>query len=255
MSKLIIPAYEVTPPKTASQKKTQTVMDTILVTPEICKSWVAPPFQRPVRENEKVRALARELTRDGGVWPGVVTLGILDAITYLLDGQHRRAAFLMANISEGYTDVRVHYCADFADMGREFVRLNSALVRNRPDDILRALEHGLEPLQIIRQQTPWVGYDGFRRTPKSPILSMAMMLRSWKCASADAPALYGAATETIACGFGVEEAQGLCEFLTVAYEAWGREPEYQVLWGQINMVICMWLYRNMVLYFETSGFQ
>ena len=80
-------------PKTSSEKMTRTVVDTILVTPTIVKQWKAPPFQRPVRENDKVRALAEKLKIDDGVWPGIVTLGVLAGETFLLGDRDRSPAY------------------------------------------------------------------------------------------------------------------------------------------------------------------
>src|SRR5439155_2436385 len=40
--------------------------------------------------NDKVRALAEQVKADGGVMPGIITLGVVDGVTYLIDGQHRR---------------------------------------------------------------------------------------------------------------------------------------------------------------------
>src|SRR5215467_5546958 len=116
-------------PKTESEKQTRTVVDTLLVTPSIVNAWLSPPFQRPVKQNEKVRALAQELKQNGGVWPGVITLGSLKGQIYIIDGQHRKESFLVSGIDEGYTDVRIHHVDTMAEMGEEFVKLNSQLVR------------------------------------------------------------------------------------------------------------------------------
>jgi hypothetical protein len=39
----------------------------------------------------------------------------------------------------------------------------------------------------------------------------------------------------------------LIKVLHVMVNAWGRDPEYYVLWGNLNMTVCMWLYRRLVL--------
>lgn len=236
-------------PKTASEKKTRTVVDVIRFTPDTLKSWKLPDFQRPVKINEKVRALAEQLKVDRGVMPGIITLGVIDGVTYLIDGQHRREAFLISGLDEGYTDVRIHYFESLADAGEEFVRLNSQLVRMRPDDILRGLEASVSALVEIRKRCPFVGYDMIRRGPGSPIVSMSMVLRAWRGSSTDVPSPHGVATSasSLAATLTDEEARPLIDFLTIAVEGFGRDPEYSRLWGSLNVILCMWLYRRMVL--------
>lgn len=236
-------------PSTESERKTHTVVDTILVTPAIVNGWKSPPFQRPIKENDKVRALAEQLKHDGGVWPGIITLGVLNKEVYIVDGQHRRAAFLISALEEGYTDVRTHYFQSMADMGQEFVNLNSQLVRMRPDDLLRGLESSTLSLDYVRTKCPFVGYDYIRRNDSSPIISMATILRAWKGSAPDVPTAHptGLSAVQIAQSMTDQDCAQLTDFLNIAMAAWGREPEYQRLWGTLNVILCMWLYRRMVL--------
>jgi hypothetical protein len=236
-------------PSSAVEKKTRTVVDTILLTPDSVMKWISPPFQRPVKENDKVRALAEQLKEDGGVLPGIITLGVLDSKTYIVDGQHRRAAFLISGLDEGYTDVRTHFFKTMADMGEEFVNLNSQLVRMRPDDMLRGLESSLPLLARIREYCPFVGYDMIRRGANSPIVSMSAVMRQWRASSFEVPSLSasGLSSAVMAQHLTEEEAQHLINFLHLAVQAFGRDPEYVRLWGALNMTMCMWLYRRMVL--------
>ena len=232
------------------ERKTRTKSDTIMVTPEMLDTWKSPPFQRPVRENDKVRALAEQLKLDGGVWPGVVTLGVLAGQTYIIDGQHRKAAFLISQLKEGYTDVRIHHFVDMASMGEEFVNLNSQLVRMRPDDILRGLESSIPGLQKIREECPFVAYDQLRRTPSAPVLSMAMVLRCWRISANECPGgnTGGNSAAQLAKSLSDGDAEALIAFLKIAMEAFGRDPEYYRLWGALNLTLCMWLYRKIVMY-------
>ena len=236
-------------PHSASERKTRTVVDTFLVTPAIVNGWKSPPFQRPVRENDKVRSLASDLKANGGVWPGIVTLGSLGGETYVIDGQHRKAAFLMAAIAEGYTDVRIHYVESMAEMGEEFVQLNSQLVRMRPDDILRGLEDSVPLLGEIRSRCQCVGYDMVRRGPTTPVVSMATLLRVWKGSAPEIPQsnASGLSTAQLAQTLTDEDVSTLIEFLLMAQAAFGRDAEYYRLWGGLNLSLCMWLYRRIVL--------
>lgn len=235
-------------PKTAIEKKTKTVVDTIMVTPELLNKWISPPFQRPLRENDKVRALAEQLKVDGGVLPGIITLGILDGETYILDGQHRKAAFLISGLREGFTDIRKHFFDNMGDMGEEFVLLNSSLVRMRPDDILRGLESSIPSLAHIREKASFVGYDFMRsHNAAAPMASMSAVLRQWFGSSTETPNGSAMSTVELAKALTMEESNTLIDFLGIAISAFGRDVENFRLWGGLNLCICMWLYRNIVL--------
>lgn len=243
------PPLKVVPKLTTKpQRQTRTTLDTILFTRDQISGWKIPPFQRPLRINEKVRDLSNKIKEDGGVIPGVLTIGIIDKEKFLLDGQHRREAFLMSELPEGYADVRMHFFDDMAEMGEEFVNLNSQLVRLKPDDILRGLEGVNSALGKIRKKCPFVGYDMIRRSERSPIVSMSSLLRCWFGSATEVPATSGGMTASeLARAITEEEADNLIVFVNVAYEAWGRDEEYARLWGNLNLAICMWLYRRMVI--------
>jgi hypothetical protein len=232
---------------TGPQKQTHTRVDTLEVSPAKLKSWKSPPFQRPLRVNAKVEALAEQIKLDGGVIPGVLTIGLLGKEEYLLDGQHRREAFYISGLQEGYVDVRFREFEDMAGMGEEFVNLNSALVRLRPDDILRGLEGTNEALTTIRKKCPFVGYDMIRRSEKSPIIGMSILLRCWVGSAPETPTSSGSSAAQIARTFTTEDAIKCVEFLSLAEQAWGRDPEYARLWGSLNLALCMWLFRRLVL--------
>lgn len=234
-------------PKTRNEKQTHTVVDTIKVTPAIVKSWLIGPHQRPLRVNDKVRALAEEIKNDGGVWPGMVTLGQIGAKTYVLDGQHRREAFLLSGQAEGYTDVRVHFFDNLEDMGPEFVRLNSCLVRMGPDDILRALEGTYPNLHDLRELCPFIGYDNMRRNPSSAMISMSQALRWWESSRQECPSTPTYSAQQLAEKLSEEDVGNLANFLNLANDAFGRDPGYYRLWGSLNMTLCAWLYRNTVM--------
>src|SRR5262245_36659944 len=109
-----------------AERRTQTTLDTIEIDKNLARAWKAPPFQREVRVNQKVLALVDQLKREG-VLPGILTLGVLDGETYLVDGQHRRHAFYLADLPLVYADVRTHHFTSMGAMAAEYVRLNSAL--------------------------------------------------------------------------------------------------------------------------------
>ena len=232
---------------TKPQRATRTKVDTILLTPIIIKSWKTPPFQRPLKVNDKVLALAEQIKMDGGVLPGILTLGILDVDTYRVDGQHRSEAFLLSELSEGYADVRYHWFDSMAEMGLEFERLNSSLVRMRPDDILRAREASSESLTKLRDKCPFIGYDMIRRRPLSPILSMATVLRCWFASESEVPTAGGISATAAAERMTIDEADTMIGFLALADDAWGRELEYARVWSSHTLTLAMWLYRRTVI--------
>jgi len=242
--------YRIPKLQTVNEKKTKTTLEVMLVTPAQLEKWKSPPFQRPVRQNEKVKLLAEELKHDGGIWPGIVTLGILDGETYIIDGQHRKEAFQISGLKEGLINACIHYFQTMADMGEEFVKLNSQLVRMRPDDILRGLEESISGLKKIRMVCPFVGYDFIRRnTSNAPVVGMSLIIRAW-CGSSNevpSPAHGGLSAAGMAQNMDEPEYDSLIQFLSMAHTAFGRDPQYSRLWGGLNLIISMWMYRRLVL--------
>lgn len=230
-------------------KTTRTSVDTIIFTREEAGGWCNPPFQRPLRINAKVLELAKEIDANGGVIPGILTLGrvVGSPVSYLLDGQHRRASAMQTKLDAFYADVRVHTFDDMGEMGEEFVRLNTALVRLRPDDILRGLEGSTEWMRAFRKAAPFVGYDMIRRSEKAPIVSMSLVLRAWIGSSQHVPGSSMASSATFVKIVTPDESAMLMRFIQLCWNAWGREEATRRLWGGLNLTLCAWLYRRLVL--------
>lgn len=240
--------FKIVKPQTDAEKNTETTLDCIEVTPNDVKSWKLPPFQRDLRRNEKVIAVSEKIKKDGGVIPGVLTLGILDKERYLVDGQHRREAFLLSGCTIGFCDIRVLHFVDMAAMGDEFVNINDSLVKMRPDDILRGLEASYEPLAKIRRRCTFVGYDYIRRNEKSPLMSMSQAIRCWTGSMNEVPKSGGGGSAAhLARTFTMEDAEALTAFLHCAFNAWGRDAVNARLWASLNLTLCMWLYRRTVI--------
>ena len=236
-------------PTTKAEKATRTTLDTLELTPALVESWMLPAFQREKRVNERVRAIAEQIAEDDGVVPGVLTLGILDGKTYLIDGQHRREAFLLSKCRVGYGDVRTHYFSTMAEMGEEFVKLNSQIVRLRPDDILRGLEQSSPGLANLRKECPFIGYDYIRRNESSPLVSMSLVLRAWRGSAPEAPTsgVHGMSAAGFAQCFALEDSHALVGFMKLAFASWGRDESYARLWQSLNLIMTMWIYRRLVL--------
>jgi hypothetical protein len=225
-------------------------METLIVTPDIVNQWRVPPFQRPIRINDKVRALAKEIA-DSEVIPGVLTLGRLptDPHHYVVDGLHRAEAFRQSGVLEALADCRVCTFADMGQMADAFVDLNTALVRMRPDDVLRGLEGTIPVLRKIREACPFVGYDHVRRGTYSPILSMSTAVRAWTASRNETPthSSNGNSTRDMLMSIDDESAEHMVVFLRTAYDAWGKDAENNRLWSTLNLVMSMWLFRRLVL--------
>lgn len=232
-------------PSSPSEKLTRTTVDTLEITQKVVKSWKLPPFQRDLKINPKVRAVADEIRTAGGVLPGILTIGVYDGETYIVDGQHRLAAWQMTGLEVGYADVRMHWFNSVGDMANEFVRLNSSLVRLRPDDILRGMEPSTPALQRIRRKCGFIGYDMVRRSDKAPVLSMSVFLRTWIGTKTEVP---GSVQSGVALTMMDEaETTAAIEFIQLCFESWRRDSAYARLWGALNLTLCAWLYRRTVM--------
>lgn len=233
-------------PSTSSEKQTRTTVDTVELSEKLVASWRLPPFQRDLRINAKVSAVTEEIRKDDGVLPGILTVGVLDGVTYIVDGQHRLAAWRQTGLDYGYADVRTHFFESLGDMAKEFVRLNSSLVKLRPDDIMRGMEPSTPSLQKIRKKCPWIGYDAVRRSPNAPVLSMSAFVRMWASSKQEVPA-GGSSVEALAVLEDDAETNIAIEFVQTCFEAWHRDHEYARLWSALNLTVCAWLYRRIVL--------
>lgn len=241
---------EVVPLRKAPAAK-RTRMDTLLVNKSVLEEWKIPPFQRPLHINQKVLAIADIIKNDGGVIPGTITIGYIErgkeAGYYVIDGQHRLEAFKIAGCEEGYADVRIIEHEDMVALGEEFVALNSHIVMMRPDDVLRGLAGSLPLLAEIRQRCPYVGYDNVRRSVGNAIVSMATVLRCWDGAGQEAPVPGYGGPAHIARSLTPEGCKQLTDFLTLVDAAFGREQPSWRLWGGLNLILLMWIYKRLVL--------
>lgn len=237
-------------PKPAASKPRKSRMDTVEVDMRTLGGWKIPPFQRQLRVNEKVREIAGIIRSDGGVIPGIITIGVIkagrDTGEYVVDGQHRIEAFRLSECREAIADVRYVEFDSMADMGNEFVNLNSSLVRMRPDDVLRGLEESTPALRMIRDRCPFVGYDMIRRGPTSAMLSMSTALRLWEGSGAPTPVAVSKSAVNLAVELSDESVAKMTVFLGLVYEAWGMDEGAKRLWSSVNLSLCMWLWRRLV---------
>lgn len=230
------------------------------ITQKEAASWRAPPFQRPIQENQKTLSLIEELKVTRSI-PGTIVLGILDsgtgdikaelakpgAIFWKNDGNHRVKGFIQSEVPTAEATIQFKLYKDFVDMGEDFVKLNSSLIRMRPDDLLKPQEAASPALQHIRSKCSFVGYDQVRRNTNAPVLSMSILLRCWAGSASDSPRSTAFASIYLAKVTTLEDAKHIVNFLDLAFTAWGRDKEYARLWNAINLTMCFWFYRRMVL--------
>jgi hypothetical protein len=234
-------------PSTDAEKKTQTTTDTWEFTAATAKTWRSPPFQRPLRVNNKVAAAAESMKKNGGVISGTFTIGVFEGDRWLVDGQHRREAFYLSGCPVGYVDVRIIHFKSLADMADEFVEVNQHLVNLKPDDIVRGMEASCEPIAKLRRKCTYVGYDNVRRNERSPVIAMSQLLRCWNGSANDTPRTGGVSAAQLAEQFTTDDCEQLASFMDCAYTAWGRDPQNYRLWSSLNLTLCAWIYRRIHL--------
>jgi hypothetical protein len=237
-------------------KAVRSKMDTLMMTPAIIDRWVAPPFQRPKKVNEKVKVMAEELKQNGGVISGILTLGTIEGerTTYLIDGQHRVEAFRLSGLAECIADVRICEFEHMGEMGDEFVKLNTALVPMTTDDKLRGMEGSIAAIHNIKMALPFIGYGrNLRKGGNSPLLGMSVALRCWDGASKETPKSNNISAIDIARSISPESTQDLISCLRIVRAAWGDDPENYRLWSGLNLTMVMWLYRKLVVDKERAG--
>lgn len=243
----------------AAPKSARSSMETLILTQEQVGQWELPPFQRPLRVNEKVLQLVEDLKTSGGILPGILTLGVVGERKekiWIVDGQHRIQAFIMSELPECIADVRICHFDTMAEMANEFVLLNSRLVNMRPDDILRGLEGSIKALRFIREACEFVGYGMIRRgSSTSALVSMSAVIRAWTGSFAETPAASSAGKSAAAIAEELDQngVQNLVAFLQIARSAWGSDPEYYRLWSALNITMCMWIYRRLVMHKDRYG--
>jgi hypothetical protein len=231
-------------------KASQSRMETLILTREMINQWRLPACQRPLRVNEKVKSLAKELEQTEEI-KGIITLGALKGndVLYIVDGQHRIEGFRISDVDQVFADIRVVVFDNEAQLSEEFVELNRSLVKMRPDDILRGMESYTPILKKIRDACNFVGYDQIRRNGSGPVVSMSSLLRSWDSAQYETPSTFSKHGGIAGLVETVDEKslRDLIAFLSVAKNAWKRDPEYYRLWGNLNMALCMWLWMKLYI--------
>jgi hypothetical protein len=229
------------------------VVDFITVSKKDTDKWEIPPeIQRPLKVNTKVIAVAQALPLTKKL-EGTITLGFWDGVVWILDGQHRLAAFILAQEKYGLADrvnilCHIEVFATRAAMAARFRLLQQSLLKMSPDDGLRPMAINTPSLQILTRECPFIGFGNIQRLfQTSQTLSMSVLLRCWHGSSFESPSLSNSSMSEYALSMSEAEACECASFLKLAFQVWARIPEYARLWGILNITLCMWFYRRMVL--------
>jgi len=225
-------------------------VDYVMITVAEIESWCLPEFQREFKHNAKVAKFTEGLKANQEI-AGIITLGYIAGkfVLYKVDGQHRLNAALACAVATGNPEFIAHIhikrYRDFSEMADDFTKLNDSLVNMRKDDILRAAMENSPMLQRIVAECPHVGFDNVRRaTTRSKTLSMSAALNCWIGSAAETP------TSTSKSGvpeLSDEETGNLRAFLNLSYAAWSNDPANDQLWKNLNLTMCMWMFRRLVL--------
>lgn len=247
-------------PSTDAERATRTVLTTEEVDQALIYTWKLPPCQRPLRENPKLFEVAESIKdsadKEGiGIIPGIMTIGILpgDTTRWLIDGNHRRHGFKLSGLERAYVDLRIVYCKNQEEIADEFYKLNSRIVNMKPDDYLRSKEAGSPALIKLRKKCPFIGYDNIRRNATAPTVSASSVLRCWFASGKESPSSSGSGILNILDEISGVDINGapildsLIKFMDGVFSAWGKDEEYHRLWGNLNLTMCMWLYRRTVM--------
>ena len=217
--------------------------------------WIIDPkIQREFKCNPKVQGLAKVLPSLGAI-PGTITLGVWEGKVYVLDGQHRLGAYQVYLTEGGKDSIRamLHWIffdegqGGYAAMGKKFDELQMVLSKMTPDDSLRPLEHSTPVLQYIRKNCGFVGYDRLRKAARGRYLSMAVLIRAWLGSGTETPVSAPGTARDLVRVLSPDDAKNCTSFANLANEVWGAKPDIRQLWNSLNLTICMWLYRRMVL--------
>lgn len=242
--------------KTAAEKRSRTVSKTVILDFEDCEaSWkVVGDIQRGSSLTKKIVEVGEDIG-GSGIFPSTIYIAVWEGNQYINDGLQRFSGWRDAVSKGGPTQVAANvqweYFPDGPDgkakMGERFAKLQLTLKRHRPDDGLRAIQHSLPAIKLIADECPNVGFGAVQRSnSKNTSLSMAVALQSWASSASEQCTSSGSARD-LAYRLTMDDAKKCVSFLTVARGAWGSTVEYNRLWGPVNLSVCMWLYRRMVV--------
>lgn len=237
-----------------------------LVTPEKMAEWQLPPFQRGFKPTDDVHKAAGDMQLEAAhdpeeafcTIPGIITVGVFKGDKYLLDGQHRRGAFIIAagevivhggvSVKNALVEVRQKAFATMREMAEEYKELNSKLRVTTADDVLKAIAYDDPNMIRIAEACPWIGYDLTGKENRAKyLLSMSAAIRTWIGSNGVVPSNGPKASEIVEKMMSSEMASQIVDFFSACVEAGWLAPQAKRLWSTLNLGIVMWMWRRLVL--------
>ena len=221
------------------------------LTKEMVKAWEPPPFQRRVSVTREFRKLLEQIKRDGYI-VSAIYLGIWNGKTYIVDGNHRTAAFFSSERSTMRAPVIIRHYVNGPDgliqMCEDFLSISKHIKPPRPDDMLKALGATTGHVGLIEKACPFIGYSNLWKGKEFPVVNMARVIRCLAISKQDVPNSPSAGALDLARALTPEDTHCLITFMRGAFRAWGRDAEFRPMWGTLNLTLGLWFYRRM-----TSG--
>jgi hypothetical protein len=125
--------------------------------------------------------------------------------------------------------------------------MQTSICRSTPDHRLQSLEPRCPNLLHFREGCKDIVTYGRVIKGRGRVLPVSHALRCWASSNEDPPAKNVTNTEILAQGLTALDVQQLSGLLHSLIRVWGDQREYKCLWGPLNLTLCMWLYRRMVI--------
>lgn len=227
----------------------------IKLTPDVIKSWLTPYWQRPVRFNAKGRQLTEDikLTRklDSVMIVGVVKKRNGKFDLYLVDGHHRKAAFLRSGAPYMDIDVKFVYVDKVEELSPLYLNCQEQITKSTANDNLQGLAVTNEVLQHIKSKCEFITYEGVRLGTIAHSINMSTVVQIWYDSMLDPPkknTLTPSVSITeLAKKLTVDDADHIVQFMTLCRDNFEFKKLSSGLWLHINLVLCLWLFRVLVL--------
>jgi len=226
-------------------------MEVTVISKAEARRWVVPEeVQRKYRETKKHEGLVEYIEENEEI-PDVIMLGTLpnDPTIYIVDGQHRQVKFLASRVNEAFARIRWEEYDTMEQIGLAFYTANGGKsLLTSADDMLRSKHLSSPPLYRLVTECPFIGFDYIRFGDGGPVMSASAAVKSWIASGLDKPrSALGKSVGVLVDNVTDEETEDMIRFYKMCYKVWGKDKENRRMWLNINVALCAWLYRRLVL--------